>query len=473
MQLGLAFVSGHRAGTLVPLANHAVVGADSYSDLVLAEPGVDSRHAQLYEAGGGYQLLDLRSTGGTFVNGLRVPPGKAVSLVPGSLLRFGEGGPVALFEQTALLQQQPLQLVRESSGETYPLEGPLVLGRSRSCDILLHPDHDAVASSRHLHVLPAFGRAIVTDLGSANGTFFSGRRITQAVLCLGDRIQLGGEGGPWFRIDTMTAAVPAPLVELESASDAAPLPPGPAAPDPTQPAPIPETFSIFAFAGEARARIQVACKPQVAFGSFAGLCDFEVTTFPRELEDDNDAAQRADTIAPQHGAFELTPEGVDLVDGGEQWTKLNGSPLPSSARTALPDAFSIWVGADVVGLRGRLLKHPRLEPTAPRIGMEHQHPVECLVMERAGDGDVESRLYLLLVRQATIGSADEAAIRVPYPGVAPIHASLFLQQDALWITQTGEMPVAVDGVPLSPGTGMPLRVGSEVFLGTTRFLVSE
>ena len=88
MELGLAIVSGSRAGSVLPLANNAVVGSDSFADIVLSDPEVSTRHTQLFESGTGFQLLDLRSTGGTFVNGLRVPPEKAVSIPSGSVLRL-------------------------------------------------------------------------------------------------------------------------------------------------------------------------------------------------------------------------------------------------------------------------------------------------------------------------------------------------------------------------------------------------
>jgi len=95
-----------------------------------------------------------------------------------------------------------------------------------------------------------------------------------------------------------------------------------------------------------------------------------------------------------------------------------------------------------------------------------------VAIERRGDGS-ESRLFLMLIRQATVGSADEAAIRIPFAGVAPQHALLYLSQGALWISQLGEHPVAVNGLPLSPGTTVPLGLGSEFYVGTAVFRVCE
>jgi len=237
-----------------------------------------------------------------------------------------------------------------------------------------------------------------------------------------------------------------------------------------RPAPIPEVFRLRLRSGEDIARIDVACKPEVQFGSFAGLNDFETSCFPRELESEGDALDRSEAIGPQHGSLVLTADGVDLADAGDAPTKLNGTRLPPGERAPLGATFELWLGDDNLGFRGRLFRHPKLEPTAPRVGFEGQHPVECLTLERMGDGP-ENRLFLHLVRQATIGSSEDAAIHVEAPGVGDLHALLYLQQDALWITQLGQDPVAVAGVPLAPGTTVPLAVGMEFFVGTVMFRV--
>ena len=106
--------------------------------------------------------------------------------------------------------------------------------------------------------------------------------------------------------------------------------------------------------------------------------------------------------------------------------------------------------------------------------MNAKHPVECLVLERKGDGGENgdgSRLYVQLVRQATLGSAPEAAIHLPFPGVAPLHASIFLRNECLWITQASDQPIAVDGQPLQQGVTAALRLGSVFYLGAAKFIV--
>lgn len=456
MQYGLGFVSGTLAGSVVPLASRARVGSDSVSEVRLDEAPVAAQHAQLYLEGHTYTLVDLSSDTGTYIDGERVTPGQAVPIQPGNLLMFGEGGPLALFEIFNALrlgvEQAELILSREDPpGGSWLLNGPNFIGRSDACHIQLDPERDTLASSRHVHVMPAFGQLIVTDMGSANGTYMDGRRVSQRAIAPGNRIHLGGEAGPCFRND----GVPSQEVAALSSSQIGPPP-------------IPENFELNLRWGEERARIQVACKTEVLFGSFAGLNDFETVCFPRELESESDAMERSEPIGPQHGSLVLTPDGIDLCDGGYAPTKLNGSLLPKQERAPLGAVFELWLGDDSVGLRGRLFRHPNLAPTAPAIGMQAQHPVECLAMERMGDGP-DSQLYLFLVRQASIGSSEDAVIHLPFAGVGDLHALLYLQDEALWITQLGPDPIAVNGTPLSPGTTVPLSPGCEFFVGTVMF----
>jgi hypothetical protein len=54
--------------------------------ITLADPNVSRRHAEIRPAGAGYRLIDLGSTNGTFVNGVRVTER---DLVDGDVVTFG------------------------------------------------------------------------------------------------------------------------------------------------------------------------------------------------------------------------------------------------------------------------------------------------------------------------------------------------------------------------------------------------
>jgi pSer/pThr/pTyr-binding forkhead associated (FHA) protein len=67
-------------------------------------------------------------------------------------------------------------------------DGPTVIGRSRSCDLVLRDDS---VSRRHLMLTVSDDHVMVTDLGSTNGTLLNGRWIIQAEARPGDVLQLG------------------------------------------------------------------------------------------------------------------------------------------------------------------------------------------------------------------------------------------------------------------------------------------
>lgn len=69
--------------------------------------------------------------------------------------------------------------------------GPLVLGRSRSCDVVLTGDDTVSGRHAELRPLVDVNRWLLVDLGSLNGTFFLGRRIGRTVVRAGDELLVG------------------------------------------------------------------------------------------------------------------------------------------------------------------------------------------------------------------------------------------------------------------------------------------
>lgn len=76
-------------------------------------------------------------------------------------------------------------------GEIFPIEGELLIGRDPQAALRL-PDDESV-SRRHARVtaLAVDGGALITDLGSANGTFVDGEKVAESVLKEGVKIRVG------------------------------------------------------------------------------------------------------------------------------------------------------------------------------------------------------------------------------------------------------------------------------------------
>lgn len=81
-------------------------------------------------------------------------------------------------------------------GQRFPVQGPLEMGREGQG---VRMTNDANASRRHATVSPAVGGLVVQDLGSTNGTFVNGQRVSQANAGPGDMIKVGSTV---FRVET-------------------------------------------------------------------------------------------------------------------------------------------------------------------------------------------------------------------------------------------------------------------------------
>ena len=75
-------------------------------------------------------------------------------------------------------------------GQVFPIHGAAVIGRDASNPIPL--DRDTTASRRHAQISDQGGVFLIQDLGSSNGTYVNGAKITETQLSPGDEIAIGG-----------------------------------------------------------------------------------------------------------------------------------------------------------------------------------------------------------------------------------------------------------------------------------------
>lgn len=83
--------------------NSITIGRDPMTDIVFRDPEVSRQHARLTRTNEGYEIQDLGSTNGTFVEGRRLA-GESVSLSPGTVITMGSNVTLvfeAIQDQTA------------------------------------------------------------------------------------------------------------------------------------------------------------------------------------------------------------------------------------------------------------------------------------------------------------------------------------------------------------------------------------
>ncbi|KPI13419.1 FHA domain containing protein [Actinobacteria bacterium OK074] len=185
-------------GSLVMRPGHDYhVGRDPLGEIVLDDVRVSWHHAVLRPEADHWTVEDEHSTNGTYADGRRV---HARGVGAGSELRFGspyDGPRAVLLDRPAPAPVRPSAVFMPSATGTYrsptavrPLPTrTLRIGRGADNDLVL----DDLVVSRHHAELRAHpdGTYEIADLGSHNGTYLNGQRITRALVAPGDVVGIG------------------------------------------------------------------------------------------------------------------------------------------------------------------------------------------------------------------------------------------------------------------------------------------
>lgn len=191
------------------------IGRKSDNHIVLEEKNVSRKHAQILMKEDQYFIQDLESTGGTFVNGepileKDIHTGDLIKIGTYQLL-FNSGIPedertiydaedatvleegTEMDEDRTLFYEEPeakLVVIKSETleGEITLEEEETVFGRDGEADVAIE---DKRISRQHCKIWLDGTEYKITDLGSSNGTFVNGQKVTEKILENGDSIQIG------------------------------------------------------------------------------------------------------------------------------------------------------------------------------------------------------------------------------------------------------------------------------------------
>ena len=183
-----------------------------HGDIVLPDKTVSRHHAHIVydEDRGLYSVEDTDSTNGTAVNGQRLLPRVPHPVLPGDDVQFGSV-PLKLvaFEKTAVMNVSEAEVVDPDGGSSIVAELQLVRGTGPEVITIIAgtnsigrmPDNricirnDRYISGHHATVEAEQNVFRLIDVGSTNGTYLNGLRLTtnEAIaISEGDEITLGG-----------------------------------------------------------------------------------------------------------------------------------------------------------------------------------------------------------------------------------------------------------------------------------------
>jgi hypothetical protein len=112
---------GPRLGQIFPLfAVSTTVGRDPISDIAINDPEVSRQHARFTQTSDSYQIEDLESTNGTFVNGVQIGT-DPVQLAHGNEIQLGSGVTM-IFELMPVDDDEAIGLETETAVAAPPLE---------------------------------------------------------------------------------------------------------------------------------------------------------------------------------------------------------------------------------------------------------------------------------------------------------------------------------------------------------------
>jgi ABC-type multidrug transport system ATPase subunit/pSer/pThr/pTyr-binding forkhead associated (FHA) protein len=168
------------------------IGRKAPCEIIIDDNHVSGQHSQLiHNENNELFIVDLGSTNGTYINDRKIEPNVPYPIKRGDTIQFSLKGNISLtfdpdnYQMVSGTTRKP-QISESGSilGSTNILEkveqrGKVVLGRSSECDVVL-PDQPSI-SRKHASIEKKGNEYYLTDLGSLNGTYLNGKRISGSV----------------------------------------------------------------------------------------------------------------------------------------------------------------------------------------------------------------------------------------------------------------------------------------------------
>ena len=210
----LKMLRGPEPGREIPLEGELLlIGRGRKNDIIIQDNEVSRTHCRLVRVLDDYEIHDMNSTNGTFVNGKQVTPGgwllhahsivelgDSITLeylptefatgtnppVPGAVATGDNTNYYLVIKQTSLLQPEIYLLDRAT----------LSMGRDVDNEIVLQ---EPEVSRHHMRLVYTEDGYAIEDLNTMNGTWVNDRRlIQQRILRVNDMVRIGSGVQMWY-----------------------------------------------------------------------------------------------------------------------------------------------------------------------------------------------------------------------------------------------------------------------------------
>ncbi|MBN8554806.1 MAG: FHA domain-containing protein [Deltaproteobacteria bacterium] len=209
----------NRKQMMIPLTKDVTTIGRKQADIILDDPKVSARHAEVHRKGKTFVLIDLKSTNGTFLNRQSI---SEVELTDQDVIEVGlstlcyfedlrefhgnieeSNGGMRPKKEATNADREPMTVSKTLNQTTVELEilsGPdegktikfkkshITLGRSDADLVLLDLD---ISRSHSLIEVLGKNSVFVRDLNSTNGTLLNGKKIQSEKIKTGDVLTLG------------------------------------------------------------------------------------------------------------------------------------------------------------------------------------------------------------------------------------------------------------------------------------------
>lgn len=174
------------------------IGSANDNALILKETGIQAHHAQLQIKNDKIYLLPMENAkniwvnGNAFINAIELHVGDVIKLHNTELellLPEYDNNTNELPRLDSNVDKWFLEMLNgDNKGKRFKLKKSTLIGRLENCDIQLH---DEKMSRQHARLDIIGGALKITDMGSANGCFINGNKVTSTYARAEDQLKVG------------------------------------------------------------------------------------------------------------------------------------------------------------------------------------------------------------------------------------------------------------------------------------------